>query len=85
MPLFKRKDGTLLKNLHIFRRLNPYMMRSITEATIFIPLTFIAGLYGINFEYMPELQWKYGYFVALGTMIITGIIILVILKRKKWI
>lgn len=54
-------------------------------ATIFIPLTFIAGLYGMNFEYMPELKWKYGYFIALGTMILLGIIILIFMKKKKWI
>ena len=54
-------------------------------ATIFIPLTFIAGLYGMNFEYMPELKWRYGYFVAIGVMLAIGIIILFIMRKKKWI
>lgn len=49
-------------------RTNSVMQFLTIIATIFIPLTFIAGIYGMNFQYMPELQWKYGYFIALGVM-----------------
>jgi magnesium transporter len=54
-------------------------------ATIFIPLTFIAGIYGMNFNYMPELQWKYGYFVVLGVMATIIIIQLCYFKKKNWL
>ncbi|HSO87879.1 MAG TPA: magnesium/cobalt transporter CorA [Draconibacterium sp.] len=52
---------------------------------IFIPLTFIAGVYGMNFENMPELEYKYGYFAILGVMFIVFIGMMIFFKRKKWI
>lgn len=54
-------------------------------STIFIPLTFIAGIYGMNFANMPETKWHNGYYYALLSMFFTGIFILGILKWKKWI
>ncbi|MEW5819512.1 MAG: magnesium/cobalt transporter CorA [Cyanobacteriota bacterium] len=54
-------------------------------ATIFIPLTFIAGIYGMNFKYMPELQWPYGYFTILSFMGIIFIGMLFYFREKKWI
>ena len=54
-------------------------------STIFIPLTFIAGVYGMNFKYMPELEYKYGYFVILGVMAVVVLGMLYFLKRKKWL
>ena len=54
-------------------------------ATIFIPLTFIAGIYGMNFDYMPELRWKYGYFGIWGTMIFVIVAMLTYFKRKGWL
>jgi magnesium transporter len=54
-------------------------------ATIFIPLTFVAGIYGMNFDFMPELHWRWGYFVVWGVMlVITGAMIFYF-KRKKWL
>jgi magnesium transporter len=53
-------------------------------ATIFMPLTFIAGLYGMNFKFMPELEWYYGYPFALSIMFVIAILMLVYFKRKKW-
>ena len=53
-------------------------------ATIFIPLTFIAGVYGMNFHNMPELSLKWGYFAVLGIMALIGLIMLTYFKRKKW-
>ena len=47
-------------------KMNQVMKVLTVIATIFIPLTFIAGVYGMNFHYMPELEWKWGYFVSLG-------------------
>jgi magnesium transporter len=54
-------------------------------ATIFIPLTFIAGIYGMNFQNMPELGWKYGYPLVLGCMAAIGVGMLLIFKKKKWL
>jgi len=54
-------------------------------STIFIPLTFIAGIYGMNFNNVPELQWEHGYYFALSLMLIVGVLILGILRWKKWI
>ena len=54
-------------------------------ATIFIPSSFIAGVYGMNFAYMPELQWKYGYFVALGVMGALVMVMLVYFFRKRFL
>lgn len=51
---------------------------------IFIPLTFIAGVYGMNFEYMPELGWRYGYFLVLGLMGVLGLGLVLYFARKKW-
>jgi magnesium transporter len=53
-------------------------------STIFIPVTFIAGIYGMNFKNMPELQWKYGYFILLGIMAIVSIGSYLFFRRKKW-
>ena len=54
-------------------------------ASIFIPLTFLAGLYGMNFKNMPELEWPWAYPVMLGVMLIVAGIMLIFFKRKKWI
>lgn len=52
-------------------------------ATIFIPLTFIAGVYGMNFQYMPELQWRYGYFISLAVMGVIGLGMFIYFFRKR--
>jgi magnesium transporter len=54
-------------------------------ATIFIPLTFIAGIYGMNFEYMPELKWKLGYFGVWSIMLIITGGMVYYFKKKKWL
>ena len=53
--------------------------------TTFIPLSFIAGLYGMNFKHMPELSWKYGYFFVLCIMALIASIMIIFFKRKKWL
>ncbi len=65
-------------------RMNQIMKVLTIISTIFIPLTFIAGVYGMNFSHMPELQWKYGYFLILGIMLIVGLGLVRYFKRKKW-
>ncbi len=66
-------------------KMNEIMKVLTIMSAIFIPLTFIAGVYGMNFTNMPELGFKYGYFVILGVMLVVLIGMLIFLKRKKWI
>jgi magnesium transporter len=54
-------------------------------ATIFIPLTFIAVIYGMNFEFMPELRWKYSYFILIGVMIVVAGVMLRFFKKRGWL
>jgi magnesium transporter len=65
-------------------RTNEVMKVLTVMATIFIPLTFLAGLYGMNFEYMPELKWHWGYFALLGLMLILAVGMLVFFRIKRW-
>lgn len=65
-------------------RLNEVMKVLTIIATIFIPLTFIVGLYGMNFKYMPETQWVLGYPAAVLLMIIVALSMVRFFKKKKW-
>ena len=65
-------------------RMNKHMMVLTVISSIFIPLTFIVGVYGMNFENMPELTWKYGYFIILLIMTIIAVEMLIWFKRKGW-
>lgn len=69
----------------ISNKMNEIMKVLTIIATIFIPLTFIAGVYGMNFEYMPELKWRWGYSVVWFVMLIIGISMLVYFRKKKWL
>jgi magnesium transporter len=69
----------------ISNRMNEVMKVLTIISTIFIPLTFIAGIYGMNFEHMPELKWRLGYFAVLGVMVVIGLIMAGFFKRKKWL
>lgn len=61
-------------------------MRVLTVITaLFVPLSFIVGLYGMNFEYIPELKFKYGYFFVVGFMLTLSISLISIFKYKKWL
>ncbi len=81
------RTGYLL-NLHmgiLSTRMNKAMQRLAAISLIFLPLTFVVGNYGMNFDYMPELHWKYGY---LGVWIVNILLaggIFIWLKQKKWI
>lgn len=65
-------------------RLNEIMKTLTIFASLFIPLTFIAGIFGMNFENMPELKWQFGYFYTLGFMLVVAIGMLMFFKRKRW-
>ena len=65
-------------------KLNDIMRVLTVISVIFIPITFIVGVYGTNFEYLPEVHWRYGYFVMWGIMLATIFGMLSYFKRKKW-
>ncbi len=66
-------------------RMNEVMKVLTIIATIFIPLTFVAGLYGMNFEFMPELKWRWAYPSALALMLAIAVVMLVYFKKKRWL
>lgn len=65
--------------------MNRTMMTLTVITTIFMPLTFVAGVYGMNFDYMPELNWRYGYFGVLAVMILIGVGMVVFFVRRGWL
>jgi len=69
----------------VSNRMNEIMKVLTIISTIFIPLTFIAGVYGMNFEYMPELSWPLGYAAVLGVMAAIGSAMVLFFKRRQWI
>ena len=75
------RDSYLSLNSH---QTNNVMKVLTIITSIFAPLTFIAGIYGMNFEHMPELTWKYGYFLAVGLMGIMGVSMIMWFMRRGW-
>jgi magnesium transporter len=69
----------------VSNRMNEVMKILTIIGTIFIPLTFIVGIYGMNFKFMPELEWRGGYFVVWGVMIAVGASLMMFFRRKKWL
>ena len=66
-------------------RMNQVMKVLTIIATIFIPMTFLAGIYGMNFKYMPELEWRYAYLVFWLVVVTVFIIMIALFKKKKWL
>ncbi len=76
--LLDQIDNTLMQKMN-------ETMRVLTAfAAIFLPLTLITGIYGMNFRWMPELEWKYGYFAILILLVVCGGVLLFWFKKKKW-
>jgi magnesium transporter len=69
----------------ISNRLNAVMKVLTIIATIFMPLTFIAGIYGMNFKYMPELEWRWGYPAIWFAVVLISVSMLIYFKRKRWL
>lgn len=65
-------------------RMNGIMKTLTVITTVFMPLTLIAGIYGMNFAYMPELQWRYGYFAVLGFMGMLTVWMILAFLRRGW-
>ena len=69
----------------ISNRMNEVMKVLTIISTIFIPLTFIVGVYGMNFKHMPELEWRLGYFLVWGIIIAVALTMAAFFRRKKWL
>jgi magnesium transporter len=69
----------------VSNRMNEVMKVLTIIATIFIPMTFIAGIYGMNFEFMPELKWRWSYPFLWAVIVAIGICMLFYFKKKKWL
>lgn len=67
------------------QRMNEIMKVLTVVSSIFIPLTFIAGVYGMNFKHMPELQYPYGYYVVVGIMFAVGLALLIFFIKRGWL
>lgn len=83
-----RELSASVMDLHlagVSNRMNEIMKVLTLISTMFIPLSFLAGLYGMNFEYIPELRWRYSYFVLLGVMAVLACGMLLFFRRKRWI
>lgn len=83
-----RETGSSLMDFYlssISNRMNEIMKVLTIIATIFIPLTFIAGIYGMNFDNMPELHTRYGYFISLGVMAALGLAMFAWFVHKGWL
>ena len=70
---------------NVSNRMNEVMKVLTIMASIFIPLTFLAGIYGMNFRNMPELEWEYGYYGILGLMLLIFILMLLYFRKKRWL
>ncbi|OGD24781.1 MAG: magnesium and cobalt transport protein CorA [Candidatus Aminicenantes bacterium RBG_13_63_10] len=69
----------------VSNRMNEVMKVLTIISTIFIPLTFLAGIYGMNFKFMPETEWRWGYFFVLGIMLVAAGLMVRVFRRKKWL
>jgi magnesium transporter len=69
----------------ISSKLNDVMKFLTIFSVIFIPLTFIAGIYGTNFDVVPELHYEYSYFIMWGVMVVVAVVMLIYFKRRKWL
>jgi len=76
--------GDLYMNM-VSHRMNEVMKVLTIIATLFIPITFIAGVYGMNFEYIPELGWKYAYPTFWGVCVTVTIGLLIYFRKKRWL
>ena len=68
----------------VSNKLNQVMKVLTVMSSVFIPLTFVAGVYGMNFQYMPELQWRYGYPSVMGGMALVAAALLIAFRRRGW-
>lgn len=83
-----RELGASLMDVHlalVSYRINEVMKVLTIIATIFIPLTFLVGVYGMNFKGMPELEWAYGYPLCWGVIVGVALCMLIWFRRRGWL
>jgi magnesium transporter len=83
-----RELSSGLLNTHLSvtsHKMNEIMKVLTVMSTIFLPLTFFTGLYGMNFDDMPELHWKWSYWVLWGVMVSVSVVLLVLFRRRGWL
>lgn len=78
-------DQLNIYHTSISTKLNDVMKFLTVFSVIFIPLTFIAGIYGTNFDFLPELHYRYSYFIMLGVMVVIAVGMMIYFKRNKWL
>lgn len=78
-------DQLNIYNTNMSNSLNQVMKVLTIFASIFIPLTFLAGIYGMNFEYIPELKYQYSYPIFWGIVIVIGLALVIYFRKKKWL
>ncbi len=78
-------DQLNIYNTNMSNSMNQVMKVLTIFASIFIPLTFLAGIYGMNFEYIPELKYKYAYPIFWVVVILVGLALVIYFRRKKWL
>lgn len=84
---FLREHGASLRELYFTttsHRMNEVMKLMAVVSAIFMPLTFLAGVYGMNFTNMPELDSRYGYFVMLGVFVLLAFSLVTIFRKRGW-
>jgi Mg2+ and Co2+ transporter CorA len=84
-PLAAQEAQMMAYAASVGNRMNQVMKTLTILTSIFAPLTFIVGVYGMNFAVMPELQWRWGYPMAIGLMVLSAVIPAVIFRLKKWL
>ncbi|MFC1554510.1 magnesium/cobalt transporter CorA [candidate division KSB1 bacterium] len=86
VELFREIANSIISHYDSYQnsKMNEVMKILTLIASIFIPLTFIAGIYGMNFRNMPELESEWGYFVVLSVIAVIGVFMIYYFKRKKW-
>ena len=78
-------DQLMIYHTTLSSKLNDVIKFLTVFSVIFIPLTFIAGVYGTNFENLPELHYKYSYFIMWGFMLVLAVSMIFYFKKKKWL
>jgi magnesium transporter len=69
----------------VSNKMNEVMKVLTIIATIFIPVTFVAGIYGMNFKFMPELEWRWGYVMVWAIIVVVAGIMIGFFKKKEWL
>jgi magnesium transporter len=69
----------------VSNKMNEIMKVLTIISTIFMPMTFLAGVYGMNFKYFPELEWRWAYAAFWGAVVVIAVLMILFFRRKKWL